>query len=512
MKNLKGINLAIIILSSILILTFGFCYMQINNDKIAKNTYIKDVNVGNLSKEDAKKKILNKYKINTITFKYNDKIWHINPNDIDTNYDIEQTIDNAYKVNRSKNIFSNIVDTLKSTFGIKNHINVVVDCDEGKVTSKLEEISQEVNVSMKDAKINVSGNNIQISQDKAGLQVDIGATIANLKKSLQGGVFEESLVIIKVEPKIKKEDLKDINTLLGSYQTVLFDVSPGRIENIKIATQRTSDVLLMPGEEFSYNKHTGLRTVKNGYKNATVIVSGEAVQGVGGGVCQVSTTLYNAVLYAGLDIVNVSNHSIPSRYVDKGRDAVVSDSGLDFVFKNDYDKPVYIKNYYNNGTITCQVYGNSKEKQNIKISTSIDKVTKAPTKEEKDPTLEKGKEKILEFGRDSYFVSTYRVYYDENGKEVKKEKVASSFYPSKQKVVAIGTKKEEKPAKKEDNSSEKEKNNSTTTDNSNKDSNKDKNEEKDKEKDNKENNSDKESNSNKNDNTLKEEDISVEKE
>ncbi|SFJ28402.1 Vancomycin resistance protein YoaR, contains peptidoglycan-binding and VanW domains [Terrisporobacter glycolicus] len=510
MKNLKGINLAIIILSSILILTFGFCYMQINNDKIAKNTYIKDVNVGNLSKEDAKEKILNEYKMNTITFKYNDKTWHINPNDIDTNYDIEQTIDNAYKVNRSKNIFSNIVDTLKSTFGIKNHISLIVDCDEAKVTSQLEKISQEVSVSMKDAKLDVSGNNIEISQDKAGLQVDISATISNLKKSLQKGIFEESLVIIKVEPKIKKEDLKDINTLLGSYQTVLVDVSPGRIENIKIATQRTSGVLLMPGEEFSYNKHTGLRTVKNGYKNATVIVSGEAVQGVGGGVCQVSTTLYNAVLYAGLDIVNVSNHSIPSNYVDKGRDAVVSDSGLDFVFKNDYDKPVYIKNYYNNGTITCQVYGNNKEKQNIKISTSIDKVTKAPTKEEKDPTLEKGKEKVLEFGRDSYSVSTYRIYYDENGKEVKKEKVASSFYPSKQKVVAIGTKKEEKPAKKEANSSEKEKNNSTTTDNSNKDSNK--NEDKNEEKDNKENNSEKESNSNNNDNDLKEEDISVEKE
>lgn len=505
MKNLKGINLAIIILSSILILTFGFSYMQINNDKIAKNTYVKNINVGNLSKEDAKKKILSEYKIDTITFKYNDKIWHINHNDIDTNYDIDKTIDNAYKVNRNKNIFVNIIDTLKSTFGIKNYINVVVDCDEAKVTSELEKISEEVNVSMKDAKLNVLDNNIEISQDKAGLQVDIRATIDNLKKSLQKGLFEESLVVTKVEPKIKKEDLKDINTLLGSYQTVLSDISPGRIENIKIATERTSGVLLMPGEEFSYNKHTGLRTVKNGYKNATVIVSGEAVQGVGGGVCQVSTTLYNAVLYAGLDIVKVSNHSIPSSYVDKGRDAVVSDSGLDFVFKNDYDQPVYIKNYYNNGVITCQVYGNNKEKQNIKISTSIDKVTKSPIKEEKDPTLEKGKEKILEHGRDSYTVSTYRIYYDENGKEIKKEKVASSFYPSKQKVVAIGTKKEEKPVEKEEKPSEKEEDNSSTTDNSSNNSNKN---EDNSEEENNNINDDKDSNNN----IQKEGNMSVEKE
>lgn len=453
MQKLKGINLAIVILSGILILTLGFGYIQINNNKIAKNTYIKDINLGNLSKEKAKEKILNEFKIDTITFMYDDKKWNINPSDIKTNYDIDKTVENAYNVNRNKNIFSNIVDTLKSTFGNKNYINISVDCDEEKVISELEKIAKEVNVDMENAKLDVVGNNIEVTKDKAGLEVDIKNTLTNLKKSLQEGIFEESLVVTKVEPEVKKEDLQDVNTLIGSYKTVLSDVSPGRVENIKIATERTSGVLLMPGEEFSYNKHTGLRTVKNGYKNATVIVSGEAVQGVGGGVCQVSTTLYNAVLYAGLDIVKVSNHSIPSSYVDKGRDAVVSDSGLDFVFKNNYNQPIYIQNYYNNGVITCQVYGNNKDKQNIEISTSIDKVTKAPIKKEKDPTLAKGKEKILERGRDSYTVSTYRIYYDENGKEVKREKVAISFYPSKQQVVAIGTKKEEKPPKKEESDS-----------------------------------------------------------
>ena len=503
MMNLKGINLAIFILGVFLILTLGFGYIQINNNKIAKNTYIKDVNIGNLTKEEAKKKILNEYKIDTITFTYDDKKWNINPEDIDTNYDIDKTIERAYNVNRSKNIFSNIVDTLKSTFGIKNYINVVVNCDDEKVTTELERISEEINVNMENAKINVLNNNIKISEEKAGLQVDIKSTLTNLKKSLQEGIFEESLVVTKVEPEVKKEDLQDINTLLGSYKTVLSDVSPGRVENIKIAVERTSGVLLMPGEEFSYNKYTGLRTIKNGYKNATVIVSGEAVQGVGGGVCQVSTTLYNAVLYAGLDIVKVSNHSIPSSYVDKGRDATVSDSGLDFVFKNNYDQPVYIQNYYNNGVVICQIYGNNTDKQNIKISTNIDKVSKAPIKEEKDPTLDKGKEKILERGRDSYTVSTYRVYYDKNGIEIKTEKVATSFYPSKQQVVAIGTKKEEKPSKEESDSSSNNSSNNDANKEENDSSNNDTNTEED-------NSGDNNNSNNNNDNTSNEEDTSVE--
>ena len=491
MKNIRGINLAIVILSSVLFLVLGFGYVQINNNKIAKNTYIKDVNVSNLSREEARKKILKDFKIETITLTYNDKKWNINPKDIDINYDIDKTIDNAYKVNRNDNIFKNIVNTLKSNFGTKNNVNIIVDCNESKATSELEKIAKEINVEMENAKLNVIGNNIDVTEDKAGIEVDVETTLTNLKKSLQEGIFEEGLVVTKVEPEIKTEDLKDINTLLGSYKTVLSDVSPGRVENIKIATARTSNVLLMPGEEFSYNKYTGLRTVKNGYKNATVILSGEPAQGVGGGVCQVSTTLYNAVLYAGLDIVKVYNHSIPSSYVAKGRDAVVSDSGLDFVFKNNYDQPIYIQNYYYNGVVTCQIYGSNKNKKNIKISTNIDKITKASTKEEKDPTLEEGKEKIIERGRDSYTVSTYRIYYDKNGKEEKREKVATSFYPSKQQVVAIGTKKEE-------NSTKEENNNSTNNDNS------DKNEDNSIENDDKNNNDDM-NNENNNDNTNEDE-------
>ena len=461
MKNVRGINLAIIILTSVLFLTLGVGYIQINNDKIANNTYIKDIDVSNLSKKEAREKLLKECKIETITLSYDNREWNIDPKDIDVNYDINKTIDNAYNVNRKNNILKNIINTLKFNFGEQNNITLVVDCDELKATSELEKISKDIDVKMENARLNVINNNIKITEEKAGIEVDIKATLSNLKKSLQEGAVEESLVVTKVEPEIKTEDLKDVNTLLGSYQTVLHDVSPGRIENIKIATTRTSNVLLMPGEEFSYNKYTGLRTIKNGYKNANIIVSGEAVQGVGGGVCQVSTTLYNAVLYAGLDIVKIYNHSIPSSYVEKGRDAVVSDSGLDFVFKNNYNYPIYIQNYYYNGVITCQIYGSSNDKKNIKISTNIDKVTKASIKKEKDPTLEKGKEKIIERGRDSYTVSTYRIYYDSSGKEEKREKVSTSFYPSKQQIVAIGTKEE---VKEEDSS--KEENDDINNDNS----------------------------------------------
>ena len=204
----------------------------------------------------------------------------------------------------------------------------------------------------------------------------------------------------------------------------------------------------MPGDTFSYNKATGKRTVDNGYKDAPVIVQGVMQEGIGGGVCQVSTTLYNATLYAGLEYVELRNHSIAPSYVSKGRDATVADSGIDFVFKNNLNHPIYIKNYVSGNTVTCQIYGSSKDKQNIQIETNTDNVSKAPTKKVDDPTILKGEEKVMEKGRDGYTVSTYRIYKDKQGNVIKKEKVATSYYPKKQGVIAVGTMEkpvEEKP-------------------------------------------------------------------
>ena len=227
--------------------------------------------------------------------------------------------------------------------------------------------------------------------------------------------------------------------MLGTYSTKFDSSVSGRSHNVALAAKSTSDVLLMPGESFSYNKHTGSRTTSNGYKNAPVIVQGVVQEGIGGGVCQVSSTLYNAVLYAGLEIESIKNHSIPSSYVPKCRDATVSDGAIDFIFKNNLKYPVYIKNSVYGNTLTCTIYGSNEDKQKIEILTNTDSVSEAPIKKVDDPTLPKGEEKQLEAGRKGYTVSTYRIYKDNNGNVLKKEKVYVSYYPKKQGVVAVGT-------------------------------------------------------------------------
>ena len=446
----KNIYIGIGILLSLIVLFVGWISLQIHGDKVLKNTYINEVNLGGLNKKQAKAKLEKSYKLENIEVKYLNEKWNIDSKEIDLSYDIDKTLEQAYNQNRDASFIDNVNKTIKANFGKKNNIKIDINYDEKKLKKVIDNISKEINVEVKDAKLKVNSSSIDVVEGNSGLSVNTQESINNIIRELQKGNKQEELVVTKIEPNIKKEQLEEVDTLLGSYSTTFNSSVSGRSSNINIAASKTSDILLMPDEVFSYNDHTGMRTVANGYKNAPVIVQGVVQEGIGGGVCQVSSTLYNSVLYAGLEIVNLKNHSIPSTYVPKGRDATVTDGGIDFVFKNNLKYPVYFKNYVSGNVVTCQIYGSSKDKQKIQISTSIDGVSVAPIKKIDDPTIPKGEEKNLEASRNGYTVSTYRLYIDNNGNVVKKEKVATSYYPKKQGVIAVGTMEPKKEEPKKD--------------------------------------------------------------
>lgn len=435
----RNIYISTAIVIAIVGIFIGVMYSQINGDKISKNTYINEIDVSGMTKIEAIKELEKKYTIGNIKLSYSSDTWDISPKDISLKYNLEDTVEKAYKFNKGKSFGGNLINTIKSNFGKVNNLEVSTEYNEEKLKDKIENIAKEIDVEVKDASISIGGSNINITEDQSGLKVNVGDSVSEFKNKVSKGNLNPEIIVAKVEAKIKKEELESIDTVLGSHSTKFDGGTTGRNTNIRLAAERTSNVLLMPGESFSYNDHTGLRTIANGYKNAPVIVQGVVQEGVGGGVCQVSTTLYNATLYAGLEYVNLKNHSIPSSYAEKGRDATVADGSIDFVFKNNLSYPIYVNNYVSGNTVTCQIYGSSKDKQKIEIVTSTDGVSAAPTKKVDDPTLPHGQEKVLEKGRDGYTVSTYRVYKDGNGDVLKKEKVSTSYYPKKQGVIAVGT-------------------------------------------------------------------------
>lgn len=163
------------------------------------------------------------------------------------------------------------------------------------------------------------------------------------------------------------EDMQKINYILNEFSTSFNSKIKGRSENISIAAASIDGTILMPGQEFSFNKTLGPVSIANGYKYAPVIVDGEFVEGVGGGVCQVSTTLFNSALRSGLGITSRRNHSLPVAYVPKGTDATVA-TYVDLKFKNTLDNPVYIQAFVQDSKIIFRFYGSKDDEKQVKLS------------------------------------------------------------------------------------------------------------------------------------------------
>ncbi len=145
--------------------------------------------------------------------------------------------------------------------------------------------------------------------------------------------------------------------LLSSFSTKYSVRATARTTNLKLAASKINGTVLMPGETFSYNKVVGARTIAAGYKEAPIYVSGEVVDGLGGGICQITSTLYNAVVYANLDIVERTNHQFVPSYVTASRDATVVYGSLDFKFKNNRNYPIKINCSVSNGIANFQIFG-----------------------------------------------------------------------------------------------------------------------------------------------------------
>ncbi|MCU9810135.1 VanW family protein [Paraclostridium sp. AKS46] len=235
--------------------------------------------------------------------------------------------------------------------------------------------------------------------------------------------------------------MANINTLLGQYETKFNSKNQNRVSNIKLAINKINNVLIDYNEEFSFNNIIGKRSTEQGFKSAPIIVNGEMQLGMGGGICQVSSTVYNAALYSGLEIVQARNHSIPSGYIEKGRDATVSYGNIDLIFKNNYKSPILIKNEVRDNKIITTIYGNENDKKIVDIRTDILGIIKPKTIEKESKALYEGETRIESKGRNGYKVKTYRVYKNEDGSSINEELINESYYPPKNKVLIKGTKK-----------------------------------------------------------------------
>ena len=435
-------KLKIAILLSLLIVSFDNVVLSNAvgfEGKIHKNIYVRDIDISNLTREEAKNKI------NKIIESNNSFILNLSENkyvflkeDIDVDYNVDDLIETAYGIGRNEGIISNIKTIGNLRLGKKIILDYRITYDEKKLNKYLMELNKKIYKKPKNATIRINNGRIIITKEKNGYKLNKDKLKNTLvEKIVNMDCSEEIIPIITIKPVYLYEDLSKIDTVLGRFETYFNSQNYNRSTNIKLAASATTNILLNQGEVFSFNSNIQNSNISKYLKEAPVIINGKSEKGRGGGMCQVSSTIYNAALYSGMSIISVRNHSIPSPYIEKGRDATVSGGIIDLKFKNNYKTPVYIYNQVMGNKIVCTIYGNKRDKQDIEIITEITDEINNRIIRKNSEKYDLGVKTIEQEGRKGYKVKTYRVYKNDFGN--KSEYIGESYYPPQDKIIIYGT-------------------------------------------------------------------------
>ena len=284
-----------------------------------------------------------------------------------------------------------------------------------------------------------------VTDSVQGIDFDVAGAQSILSAAQPGETVSGTLT--RQDPAIDTATLKAnlFKDVLGEYTTSVSGTADRR-SNVQLAAQKCSGTILLPGEVFAYNQVVGQRTEAAGFKKAGAYSNGETVQELGGGVCQDSSTLYCAALYANLEIVERHNHSYVSSYVPIGMDATVSWGGPDFQFRNNTDYPIKVVASYANSKVTFQIVGTKTDDYSVKITTETIGTTAPTVQEVPDDTLEAGTTQVADKGHTGYKVQSYRHVYDASGNVVYEGKESLSSYKMTPKIIHVGTKVAETPA------------------------------------------------------------------
>ena len=309
--------------------------------------------------------------------------------------------------------------------------------DPKRLNKTLSKVARTVNRPHQDARIAVVSGQLEIKQDNCGIKLDEVGAERIVAAAVGTGENVIALPVITDPPKVTARDCSGINALLATYTTPFNPGKRGRTHNLTLAARSFTGVVLRPSQVFSVNDAVGPRLEGRGFQMAQVFIRGELVDGIGGGVCQVSSTLFNAVLLAGLKVIERSPHAETVPYVAPGRDATVAYGLKDFKFRNSGTMPIGIVSIVGPSHLTIQIYGSAVDKKEVKLYTG--KLTRlgAGSKTVIDSTLPQRKKKVVDKGARGANVVLYRKMVGPDGSDVV-EAFRSRYSPHKA-VIAVGS-------------------------------------------------------------------------
>ena len=332
-----------------------------------------------------------------------------------------------------------IIQNINDQFnGIHEEVELPIQTAEPKKID-IEKIHNEIYKEAKDAYI--VEEPFELHKEENG--IDFAISIEEAKKRVQEEKETYTIPLKITKPKVAVKDLGDklFKQTLAKYTTIYDAGNRNRSHNIALAAKTVNGTILLPGETFSYNGILGNTNKAKGYKVGTAYVGGKVVESYGGGICQLSSTIYNAVLYANLGIVERYNHSYVVNYVPAGRDATVAYGGKDFKFKNTRKYPIKIVSSAKNGVVSVSIMGIKEEKEyDIVLTSTVLSTTPRSVVYENNSALEEGKQKVIQKGYDGKKSIAYKIV-KYNGKTISKTVLSKDTYKPMNQIIEVGTKK-----------------------------------------------------------------------
>ncbi|MEN6566198.1 MAG: VanW family protein [Veillonellales bacterium] len=432
----------IILFSSVSVLAVNSAFLF--TDEIYRGVSIGDISVGGLSVEQAEQKIAAAFTERTkappIVLEYQEQAWTVTAQNIELTLDAADLAQQAYQVGRKGSFFNQIQERYVAI----NHgitIPLMIHYNQETLLTIIKDIAQSINREPHNAVLVQRGTTIHVIPEVIGLKIDVDTAAAEIAENLNHHFpFKLALVVQEEQPSVVASDFADIDGLIALYTTQFNSSNKNRTQNIRLAAKSINNILVHSDEVVSFNNLVGLRLEKFGYQEAPVFIDGKLVPDWGGGVCQVSSTLYNAVLLADLGIVERTSHYSPPGYVPLGQDATVADNLLDFKFKNTTSHNIYISSEVSGNQLIVYIFG--KERSNssdIRIEATDKKILEPNTIIKQDPNLELGKEVVEVEGQKGFQITTYRVKYV-NGAEISRDYLATDEFKPEDRVVRVGTK------------------------------------------------------------------------
>lgn len=449
-----GLSAALLSVAILLFCQFYFVDGLSPNDTFLNGTTINGIDVSGMTRSQAENvvsySLLSARSDIKLTLNYDDMDWIFSGSDFEVTNEVEPVLTEVLKIGHEGNFLKRrqeLNKVKKEGLAVQVSYKTVL----GGLEEKIENIAGAIETTGEQPQVVFDPSDesmFSLSEGKPAKVVDRGKLYAMIDEALQEGKeVEIEIPVLEVPFEFDESEILNAITLRSTFSTSYASSSAARKNNVARALESFNGKIVLPGEEVSFNNVTGSRTAENGYKQANIILNGAYVKGSGGGVCQASTTLYNALVLADVEILEANHHSLPASYVPLSFDAMVSEGYSDLVFKNTLDAPIYIKTYHDDENVYVEIYGQPfAEGESIRTRAEFikvlphggDKIIQDANGEYADKVIYKGEYYRVRYPREGYESKGY-VQYLKDGEVVGEKELRHDYYWPQEGIIVEGT-------------------------------------------------------------------------